>query len=61
MRKNMQTETILENNNNNEVNTTNIENITREVKALEATRLKEILALGDKHNMKDAAIEFIRR
>ncbi|WP_341790619.1 phage major capsid protein [Rickettsia endosymbiont of Polydrusus tereticollis] len=47
----------------NEVRTisnVNPEQITKDIRQNETTRINEILTLGDKHNMKNAAMEFIR-
>ncbi|WP_341757972.1 hypothetical protein [Candidatus Tisiphia endosymbiont of Ditula angustiorana] len=40
--------------------TVNTEQITKDIRQSEATRLNEILTIGNKHNMHDMAIEFIR-
>lgn len=57
MRENMQNEVI---ENSQPLITVNTEQITKDIRQNEATRLNEILTIGDKHNMHDMAIEFIR-
>ncbi|WP_342278602.1 phage major capsid protein [Candidatus Tisiphia endosymbiont of Myopa tessellatipennis] len=57
MRENMQNEVI---ENSQPSITVNTEQITKDIRQNEATRLSEILTIGDKHNMHDMAIEFIR-
>ncbi|WP_342270608.1 phage major capsid protein [Rickettsia endosymbiont of Orchestes rusci] len=57
---------INENTTNNFINdvrtisNVNPEQITKDIRQNETTRINEILTLGDKHNMKNAAMEFIR-
>ncbi|MCC8368783.1 MAG: phage major capsid protein [Rickettsia endosymbiont of Oxypoda opaca] len=42
------------------ISNVNPEQITKDIRQNETNRISEILALGDKHNMKSAAMEFIR-
>jgi len=41
-------------------NTVNTDQITKDIRQNETARISEILALGDKHNMRNAAMEFIQ-
>lgn len=65
VRSNMENEQAINENTNfvndiRTINTVNTEQITKDIRQTETNRINEILALGDKHNMRDSAMEFIR-